>query len=58
MENIKSVYKNEFYLNELNSDHLRRLNNPESFKYDNYFDGFTEEKTLMGHNLPKVSFRN
>ena len=31
---------------ELNNNHFRFLENPESFQYDKYYDGFDENQTL------------
>ena len=42
---------------DLNANDLRKLKNPDSFNYANYFDGFGEADTMTGINLPRISHK-
>lgn len=55
LENIEKYHKDN---NDLNNDHLRKMENPDSFNYEDYFDGFDESSTLLGPNLKYLPYKN
>lgn len=52
LNRIQSQLKYQDKSLDLNNDQQRRNINPESFKYDKYFDGYDEANTLPGASLP------
>lgn len=42
-----NIQKYERMSEELNNNHFRFLENPESFQYDKFYDGFDENQTMQ-----------
>lgn len=57
LNRIQSQLKYQDKSIDLNNDQQRRILNPDSFKYDNYFDGFDESNTLPGAGLAFFSHK-
>lgn len=51
LQRIDKYKANSF---DVNKDQVRKLQNPKSFDYDQYFDGFTENQSLPGANLESL----
>ncbi len=49
---IRKFKKNTSDVNNLD---FRKMENPESFNYENYFDGFHELQSLGGADLPHIT---
>ncbi len=54
--NVLNKYKNLNH--DLNQDEFRKVQNPDSFKYDSYFDGYGQNHTLSGQGLSPLKYKN
>lgn len=58
LERLESVEKYHKDNSDLNNDHFRKMENPESYDYEKYFDGFSELSTLPGPHLKFFGHKN
>lgn len=58
LERLEGVEKYHKDINDLNNDYSRKMENPESYDYEQYFDGFNEDSTLPGPHLNFISQKN
>ena len=54
LERLKRLAKYKIHGMDLNSTNLNKIQNPQSFEYDSYFDGFKENDSMPGAHLTKI----
>ena len=57
LDRLKRLAKYKSDGQDINNDLSRKINNPKSFKYDQYFDGFGEYKSMPSANESEVTFK-